>query len=655
MSSLSSLKRVRKTPPVPVLLGTASQIWTFLQAEGGLDLEFHADMDEKIAEELREKLGPPAEANIDAALAHSPVTVETFVEAFLSALGPYSVMMADLLRMFETAGGKRTDHALRAHFDFGQKLALDFDIRQFRDWMETLKMVRQAVEIPAMDVGHLSTLWTLLREWAPDWRGSMTSVAPEGIAEWLNVYYERRLWPTFEVPSPVSRDKAIERQLRRVHTLWLSAVHAMQSFGPDRTALHRAAFSGRLNDVTVEGWSVGRVGAIDHDHWAGAILELMYDIAAKSPDGIASALERFFAGVPIITVDRETLRRTLLEFLNLPIWKRRHELFSAWIATQILDAVSEYEPRIHVRDDLISFAFGGSHLATLDGTRPAVHLWAELRSPVDATLTKKEKNIQPDYTLVADPVTSPRSAVVVVECKQYRQESRENFGHAVYKYCIGRPGAAIVLVNYGQARMSILDGLPLTPEQLARIRIFGDVRPGAASLVDFHTAISDALGERCPRTVPAAAAAPVSARHNAVATLTWIELLWPSTVSDLDLHLLLDSGNEISYSSRGSLAAEPWATLDTDAQSGGKETIDLGRTLPTRYRCFVHNFSNEAPVRLSAAVVRAEYGRSHLEIGVPVDGEGRYWHVFDYDGRSGAITLVNALTDERPTFGTNSG
>jgi len=70
-----------------------------------------------------------------------------------------------------------------------------------------------------------------------------------------------------------------------------------------------------------------------------------------STSELRDRLEEVFRSVRKVQVDGDVLVRDLQEFLNLPIWQRRHELYSAWISTQLVDALEGHSVRIHQIDD----------------------------------------------------------------------------------------------------------------------------------------------------------------------------------------------------------------------------------------------------------------------------------------------------------------
>ncbi|HSP53988.1 MAG TPA: hypothetical protein VLS25_00240 [Dehalococcoidia bacterium] len=137
-----------------------------------------------------------------------------------------------------------------------------------------------------------------------------------------------------------------------------------------------------------------------------------------------------------------------------------------------------------------------------------------------------------------------------------------------------------------------------------------------------------------------------------------IVLSWGEHPVDIDSHLWLpeDHASEIAFFSRGTLDACPFADLDVDdITSFGPETVTIAQRFNGVYRYAVHNWSGEmygepVPIRQSQAQVQV-FGQSGLiaSYSVPTSGEGFWWHVFDMDGQTGAITSVNTIGgDPRP-------
>src|SRR5947199_10791827 len=93
------------------LLDTPASIWRALTKRGGLDLDYHNDMDEDVVRSLLLALGVSPAIKLTEALRDPDLTVEEFMRALLEALNPFSAMLTDLLAMFERAGARRADHS----------------------------------------------------------------------------------------------------------------------------------------------------------------------------------------------------------------------------------------------------------------------------------------------------------------------------------------------------------------------------------------------------------------------------------------------------------------------------------------------------------------------------------------------------------------
>jgi hypothetical protein len=690
----------------PPILASATETWSFLEHQGGLDTDFY---DAPIIAALRSTLQLSEGEDIAAGLTRKSVSVEDFVAAFFQAVQPYTRMMTDLLNLFAEAGAQSSDHNLALEFDFGRQLKLDFDLRQFRQWLTEWSLVpHQAIQIRWSS----NALWELngtLRQ-NPFLESDPHGMDAEGTEAqaWAREYRAGH-WPATIPASPLTGHGDLDRALLQVWHLWSTVLRESARIGPDRAQLQETWRQARRNDREdlperrdrenggnggnggngpeempeerreepadqEEAWPLGLLASLDSDLWALSVASALYAIPLllaemtpsdrrAFPSQMSSAIDDVVGRRPRRIIDVQTWEQTLHDFLNLPVWQRRHELYSAWIWTQIVAALNDYGRRIHQDDGHISFSFAGSHLATFPRLDPELHIWAELRSPLAETPWGKGRKgkIQPDYTVVHSPITSKDSAVVVVECKQYRAASTANFLHALVDYAHGRPTARVILVNYGPARQDILAAAP--DEIRSRISLIGELFPGAPAVAEFHEAVRAAITLRYPtgettseppsEPEPTVKTTKEPASDRIVLTMPpvikKIVLTWNEGPNDLDLHLSADQdglAREVSFHTKGSLEAQPWAALDQDARRGASETITISR-LTGRYRCLVHNYSNDEPLTKSLAEVRIEHAAGILTLTCPQDGDGRYWHIFSFDAGSGRLEILNTLSDSQ--------
>jgi hypothetical protein len=137
----------------------------------------------------------------------------------------------------------------------------------------------------------------------------------------------------------------------------------------------------------------------------------------------------------------------LKAFLDLPIWKKRYELYSAWIFTQFLAAMHGHDIELHNEDGKLTFGFHATKMATVRSLRQPISIYAERR--VRATALKghgRKIGIQPDYTVWIDEIDLCQMAI---ECKHYKRPSTSNFSNALDDYARNLPHARVLLGNYG--------------------------------------------------------------------------------------------------------------------------------------------------------------------------------------------------------------
>jgi len=635
------------------MLTSATSVWKYLRKQGGLKTESY---DTDLVEELKSKLTLSSQDNLENLLEN--ISAEDFVMAFFQTVQPYAEMMSDLLRMFETAGAKQTNRNLAISFNFNQNYPeLKFDLSHFRSWIETWERV---LGIYLANQWNYNTIWMLnsaLRE------NNDEDVNDSKLKSWLNQYMRERIWPDFQLHAPISGESDLDKALTRVWQVWNEVVTESSKYGKERRILREIAFdkpqksssdtdSGSLQKTQL-GWDPEFLGRIDSDHWAASLAKGAYLKTEKisrlsSEERLEEAaklrnkLEDVFKSVSKIEVQRDTLVQHLREFLQLPLWRHRYELYSIWVVTQILDSLKKYSVRIHQVNGTLKFSFSGTHFATIDDFEPRLHIWTELRSPLEKPIGEgRKQSIQPDYSLIMDPVTSPESSVFVVECKHYLRASVKNFSAALSDYARGRPNAHIVLVNYGSANQNILDRVDATVRN--RTSLIGMMHPGSISAQEeFKDLVQQSLAKIYGHR-------DITHTFSNFAEIESITLTWDDIPRDLDLHLRIDTSSDsynIDYSNKGNKISLPWAYLNQDIQSGnGTEIIKIVKWLKGRYHFAVYNYTGEISLSNCSATITIASSKQSLKLQCPDDGEGRWWSVMIIDNNTNEIEVINKIVD----------
>lgn len=134
---------------------------------------------------------------------------------------------------------------------------------------------------------------------------------------------------------------------------------------------------------------------------------------------------------------------------------------------------------------------------------------------------------------------------------------------------------------------------------------------------------------------------------------------------DLDAHLYGPDGANgcfhVYWDNTGSLTAAPYASLEVDnIELNGHpptETIRIAQQSPGIYRFFLHDYTGEFAdgIARSRATVQVFGSSGLLRTYVAPSGNGEFWHVLELNGQTGALTDINLLASEPPTFSCGSG
>jgi hypothetical protein len=112
-----------------------------------------------------------------------------------------------------------------------------------------------------------------------------------------------------------------------------------------------------------------------------------------------------------------------------------------------------------------------------------------------------------------------------------------------------------------------------------------------------------------------------------------MRLTWGASPSDIDSHLRTPDGSHVFYSSKGSLTATPFASLDVDDTTGfGPEVTTIRRPRVGIYRFYLHNFSQSFTPGMTGSPTRVELnyvGRTVVFSPPPGEGSALWWHMFD--------------------------
>jgi hypothetical protein len=284
------------------------------------------------------------------------------------------------------------------------------------------------------------------------------------IDAWLRAYrsdgrYEE--WPQSLTPSSLGAGYSDGAAI---------AVTALQfirkSYRSRRELIDNWRKSGSLYNNQADGFSLQSIAFSETDLLLGYVvgrLARSRSLPAPMREELGRRLQDEYARYPRKKIGARIGIAELLSYLSLPVWKKRHELYAVWIATEIVNALPEHECEIHHEDGKIVFAFRETLVATVKSSWPSVRLISERRVPLAAPVGKRRSgNVQPDYGLWRNR-SGVETCGLVVEVKHYKRSASSSFGDALTDYSRAFPEAEVYLVNHGP----IGDALSGVPRELA--------------------------------------------------------------------------------------------------------------------------------------------------------------------------------------------
>lgn len=524
-------------------LRSGLELWKGLVATAGLQLE-GGDLpayDDAFLAELQEDLFPDQAGDFEELLKQHKVGAERLLSAVFRALSPYPRMAADILAMFELAATQASSLNLQVAVDIDAvEGSLKFDLAHFREIVRRTQSVTRLVR---------------RRAWGPDTAGSVSNALQKsGIAFWapdtplqdvadpqaLQGFADMRgaAFPSPPRP-PISGVAEYDALIEALWPDFQAFQHAMREvFGAyQKVTLREELAEGH------GGWSWWMLRHAGHDRWPLGPVEDLWRLGealARDPTdqrllgglaAIRDAVAAFTLPPAQISVQEEVLE----EFLNLPVWRHRHELYAVWVASFLTAAARPYGIRFHLQDGVLAFPFHKVKVATIGPPdRPALELWSELRTPAIDPFGDRQ-GVQPDFRLRApfDEGVSPWTGdpdFLVIECKQHQRPSNRDFAEILTSYAHSSPYAHVLLVNYGPVSPRAL--MRTDPAVQDRCAPIGRVFPGGEGL----PAAPDYV-----RTMLLALMGPPPADDWIISTIV-ITLRWLGEGVDLDLHVTTAEG-----------------------------------------------------------------------------------------------------------------
>lgn len=635
----------------------SKDLWEYLQNKGGLDLNYY---DKGIMIDLRNILGFSQKKKFEEELQSKEISIELFLHSFFNALSPFSQMYSDLLKLFENGDVKETNESVLIKFDFQSEMqSLEFDLAKFKVWIKKMNSIKANLnffEINQENLWGLSGVFSSLV--SVDYTLREVNIPhTQETKKWIELYESS--WPNVNyLILPKTKNKKLNGYLTFIEMFLNDMIQKLSLLRIERSELY--SYSMEVSNLDND--DIRHYAWMEVDLWTRSFLEnylLVIDkINNKSSvkainlqDELSEKLEIFLNTLPQKNIDVSTMVEELEDFLQLPIWKKRYDFYSVWVLTQISEALNNKMIDLISKNGVLCFSFAGSLLAETKST-PSFQVWSELKSYLENPVGKgRKRGIQPDYSILKSPVHNIiDSTVLVVECKQYRKQSKRNFTEALIDYAKGRPSAVVVLVNYGPASNKILNDVDEILK--SRTHIIGNMRPGNTHAIkEFRDLIIKATN------ITQSTALPSLNENILLDENIDIKLTWGRTPRDLDLYIFkkgLDNKYKVKvdYNNRKSFNnEESFIELSEDITQGfGPEIIKIKKLTKGNYLLAVNNYSKEHTLSSSEAKIDIKIKDKNYIFHCPLASQGEWWVLLELKDNKKDVIIHNRIVESISEF-----
>ncbi|MCC7019668.1 MAG: hypothetical protein IT332_07930 [Ardenticatenales bacterium] len=433
--------------------------WSHLCTFGGIDLR---GADEGFDRRILYRLNPRA-SSIEQALVDADMA--SFVRAFFEELNPYAAMFRDILDFFVHADATRGQSQWTLQVD-DQLLGLD----HFREWLTVWDdIVKTAVTVPAIDAQACWKLWGVLRnrqvvqtELENIFKGRPLNISGDA-RQWISTYelgnyspFPASLHPS-ELPDALAKCASVAMVvLQRLLDHELTPATLKDLRDQHRTAVGYDAVDDSYDPS--DGYNLWIIALHETDYWLQSFVVALSAASQLSESELASIgeeLDEITDRFPLRPMLADVSVDDLESVLSMPIWKKRFELYSVWIATEMIRALEGHDIEIHHDNGRIGFDFKETTVATIHSSPGPFKLISERRTPLANPRGKDRKGaVQPDYGLWTED-SGREICKMVVEVKHYKKSSSGTFVDVLEDYASALPDGDIFLVSHGSVAATV--------------------------------------------------------------------------------------------------------------------------------------------------------------------------------------------------------
>jgi hypothetical protein len=445
------------------LISTAGDLYREIKRRG-LELRGGDGRDDALYSELIGNLKMPSKfKNLQEFLDKDSISIETFVEAFLTLVAPFAQMYQYIYSSMRKYGGRKASESIRMIFDF-ENFKMDFDLENFKEEIRIIQKATIRKKYQLWNQDALRLLFEYIRK--------LTSNVPISGQHFWKDYDYYRVGKPFQIPPVPLVSTKLHEQVSSIREIFTSIIDTLVELEnvpktndprAEKIAILRETTDDRddinLHDeheiVTIRG-----MGYLLTDLMPGfrELLSKMNDPNYEKnagKDRIQNAIDYF--DEKITPQLKQTARNVeanvelLFEILNLPMWKYRWFVYEVWCSLQAVDALESYNSCLSIVDDKLTIDQGKrwSELAQFESNVGDGKLFCQ--AYVETQKVFGRKAIMPDLVISTDlSHSTPNPEIkILIEFKQRVSYSHSQLLNLINDYDKGSPQSVLNLfVNY---------------------------------------------------------------------------------------------------------------------------------------------------------------------------------------------------------------
>ncbi|WP_448957505.1 hypothetical protein [Klebsiella michiganensis] len=405
--------------------------------------------DKDFVQSLKKYLNPTA-ITIEEAVLSS--TTDMLVRGLFSGVTPFSAMIKEIMYFFCQASTKygKNQWEIGVSDDF-------LDLKDFQNYNNFLEKTQRIINIPNLDykgswcVCDIAKQFETINENLQKAFHNETIVTGlDDVDNWLYIYFNNHQY--IELPQTILSLLEDKSPLAELSSLCMIVYENIKSRWASLYSLKYDI--NNYNFPVDNALSIDTIVRNETDLWLGKTIIIIASairLETKELNEFKELLREQFLKYQYINYSLSTDSVELEKILSFPVWKKRHELYAIWIATEINSALREHNIEIytHTHDNKLTFPFKETLIATVHSSIPILKIYSEKYEELDSPKGKgRHYGVQPDYSLWQEK-NHVLYCPLVIEVKHYKRNSRRIFSDALEDYASAHPDAEILLINHG--------------------------------------------------------------------------------------------------------------------------------------------------------------------------------------------------------------